>query len=151
MASEITSKKVRGNNVDFSSIEITSKKYAEMTWKFAEIWSLTYRRNIHVEPTSIRRGVPAGLSLLFDTFLWADHHSVMSKQKINKSWGNLQNILHAKDFAKCGKPHFKGLPALDVLNIFWHCYYSFCIIFAYFYPFFFKCSFCMICFILTII
>ena len=58
---EITSKKVRGNNVDFSTIEITSKKYAGMTWKFVEIWSSTYRRNIHVESTSIRRGVPVGL------------------------------------------------------------------------------------------
>ena len=57
---EITSKEVRGNHVDFSTIEITSKKYAEMTWKFVEIWSSTYRRNIHVESTSIQRGVPVG-------------------------------------------------------------------------------------------
>ena len=28
-----------------------------MTWKFVEIWSSTYVRNIHVESTSIRRGV----------------------------------------------------------------------------------------------
>ena len=48
---EITSEKVRGNNVDFSAIEITSKKYAEMTWKVVEIWSSTYRRNIHVDST----------------------------------------------------------------------------------------------------
>ena len=58
---EITSKKVRGNDVDFSTSEITSKKYVETTWKFVEIWSSTYRRNIHVESTSIRRGVPVGL------------------------------------------------------------------------------------------
>ena len=58
--SEITSKKVRGNDVDFSTIKITSKKYAEMTWKFVEIWSSTHRRNIHVESTWIRRGVPVG-------------------------------------------------------------------------------------------
>ena len=58
--SEITSKKVRGNNVDFSTIEISSKKYVEMTCKFVEIWSLTYRRNIHVESRWIRRGVPVG-------------------------------------------------------------------------------------------
>ena len=68
LTTEITSKKVRGNNVDFSTIEITSKKvhgndldfsiseisskkYEEMTSKFAEIWSPTYRRNIHVEST----------------------------------------------------------------------------------------------------
>ena len=74
---EITSKKVRGNNVDFSTIEIllkevrgndmdfsiseiTSKKYLEMTWKFVEICSSTYPRNIHVESTSIRCGVPVG-------------------------------------------------------------------------------------------
>ena len=57
---EITLKKVRGNNVEFSISEITPKKYVETTWKFVEIWSSTYRRNIHVESTSIRRGVPVG-------------------------------------------------------------------------------------------
>ena len=45
---EITSKKVRGNDMDFSISKITSKKYVEMTWKFVEIWSSTYPRNIHV-------------------------------------------------------------------------------------------------------
>ena len=58
--SEITSKKVCGNHVDFSTIEITSKRYVEMTWKFVEIWSSTYRRNIHVKWTWIRRGVRVG-------------------------------------------------------------------------------------------
>ena len=58
--SEITSKKVRGNDVDFSISEITSKKYVEMTWKFVEIWFSTYRRNIGVESTWIRRGVSLG-------------------------------------------------------------------------------------------
>ena len=65
---EITSRKVRGNNVDFSTIqmtlkkvrgndvgfsisEITLKKFVEMTWKFVEIWSSTYRRDIHVKST----------------------------------------------------------------------------------------------------
>ena len=38
--------KVRGNDVGF-----------------VEIWSLTYRRNIDVELTWIRRGVPVGLDL----------------------------------------------------------------------------------------
>ena len=58
---QITSKQVRENNLDFLTTEITSKKYVESTWKFIEIWSSTYRRNIHVAFTSIRRGVPAGL------------------------------------------------------------------------------------------
>ena len=31
-----------------------------MTWKLVEIWSSTYRLNIHVESTWIRRGVPVG-------------------------------------------------------------------------------------------
>ena len=53
----ITLKKVRGSDVDFSISEITSKKYVEMTWKFVEIWLLTFELNIHVELTSIRRGV----------------------------------------------------------------------------------------------
>ena len=76
-AIEITAKKVCGNNVefstcentpikvcgkdlDFSTIKITSKKYAEMTWKFVEIWCSTYQRNIHVESMWIRRCVPVG-------------------------------------------------------------------------------------------
>ena len=57
---EITSKQVRENNLYFLTIEITSKKYVESMWIFVEIWSSTYRRNIHVESTSIRRGVPVG-------------------------------------------------------------------------------------------
>ena len=35
-----------------------------------------------------------------------------------------------------------------LLLIFWHCYYSFCIVFAYHYPLLTKCSFCIICFVL---
>ena len=60
---EITLKKVRGNDVDFSISEITSKKYVEMTWKFVEIWSSTHRRNIHVDSMCIRRGVPVGVDV----------------------------------------------------------------------------------------
>ena len=63
---KITSKKVHGNYVDFSISEITSKKYVELTWKFVEIWSSTYRRNIYVESTWIRRGVLVGLPLHFE-------------------------------------------------------------------------------------
>ena len=55
--SEIASEKVLGNDVEFSIGEIASKKYLEMTWKFVEIWSSTYRRNIEL----IRRGVTVGL------------------------------------------------------------------------------------------
>ena len=51
--SKIMSIKVRGNYVDILISEITSKKYVEMRWKFIEIWSLTYRRNIDVESTWI--------------------------------------------------------------------------------------------------
>ena len=60
---EITSKKVRGNDMDFLISEVTPKKYMEMTWKFVEILSSTYRGNIDVESTSIGRGVPAGMFL----------------------------------------------------------------------------------------
>ena len=49
---EITLKKVRGNDVEFSTIEITSKKYAEMTLKFVEI----RLRYMDVISTSNRRG-----------------------------------------------------------------------------------------------
>ena len=60
---EITSKKVCGNDGDFSMSEITQKNFVEMTRKFVQSWSSTYRRNIHVESTWIRRGVPVGLQL----------------------------------------------------------------------------------------
>ena len=46
--------------MDFSISEITSKKYVEMTWKFVKIWSLTYRRNIDIKSTWIRRGMSVG-------------------------------------------------------------------------------------------
>ena len=62
--SEITSKKARGDNVDFSTSEIRRKKYVEMALKFVEIWSSTYRRNIDVESTWIRRGVLIGYIFL---------------------------------------------------------------------------------------
>ena len=58
---EITSKKVCGKGVNFSISENTSKKYVEVTWKFEKIRPLTYRRNIHVESTSIRHGLPVGI------------------------------------------------------------------------------------------
>ena len=61
---EDTSIKVRGKDVDFSISKTTLKKYVEMTWKFVEILSSTYRRNIDVESTSIRCGVPFGLCLI---------------------------------------------------------------------------------------
>ena len=69
---EITLTKVCGNNVDFSISEITSKKYEEITWKFVEIWSSMYRRNIRFESTSIQRGVPVGnmSSCLLLTVFW---------------------------------------------------------------------------------
>ena len=62
--SKIMPKKVRGNDVDILISEITLKKYVEMMWKFVEMWSSTYRRKMHVELTSIRRGVPVGLRLV---------------------------------------------------------------------------------------
>ena len=55
---EITSKEVRGNDVNFAINKITSKQYVEMTWKFVEIWTLTYLGDIDVESMWIRRGVP---------------------------------------------------------------------------------------------
>ena len=74
---EIASKKVRGNDMDFSNSdiipikvrksnlnflisEITLKKYMEMTRKLVEICASTYPRNIDVESTWIRLGVPLG-------------------------------------------------------------------------------------------
>ena len=52
---EMTLKKVRGNDVDFSISEIILKKFVETTWKFVEIWSSTYRRNIHVESSRVAK------------------------------------------------------------------------------------------------
>ena len=39
-----------------------------MTWKFVKIWSSTYRRNIHVESTLIRRDAPIGMLLFFNFY-----------------------------------------------------------------------------------
>ena len=60
---KIISKKIRSNDMDFSISKITSKKYVEMIWKFVEVWSSTFRRNIHVESMSIWLGVPVGVVL----------------------------------------------------------------------------------------
>ena len=102
---EITSKKVPGNNVDFSTSEITlkkvlgnyvnfpiskitPKKYVEMTWKFVEIWSLTYRRDTDIKSTSARRGVPVGIVSSyffcdkFDIFMFSHIFNRFSKNCI---------------------------------------------------------------------
>ena len=49
----------------FRPSKLRRKKYVEMSWKFVEIWFSTYRRNIDVESTWIRRGVTFGT-----TFVW---------------------------------------------------------------------------------
>ena len=49
---EITSKKVRGNDVDFLISKITSKRHVEMTWKFFEIG---LRRNDVISTLNQRR------------------------------------------------------------------------------------------------
>ena len=60
---DITPKNVRGNDVEFSISKITSKKYVKMTWKFVDICSSMYQRNIHVQSTSISWGVFVSLLL----------------------------------------------------------------------------------------
>ena len=57
-------KKVRGSNVHFSISEVTAKKHVEITWRFFKIWQ--YRRNIHIESTSIPRGVPVRVAFPFN-------------------------------------------------------------------------------------
>ena len=64
---DITPRNVRGNDVDFSISKITSKKYVKMTWKFVDICSSMYQRNIHVQSTSISWG--ASVSLLLAKYL----------------------------------------------------------------------------------
>ena len=56
----IASNKIRRNYVDFSPIDITWKKCVEMTWKFVDIFFLTYRRNININSTSTRHVMPVG-------------------------------------------------------------------------------------------
>ena len=51
---EIRSKKVCRNDADFLPIEITLKKYLEMTWKCIDIFFSTYQHNINIKWTSIR-------------------------------------------------------------------------------------------------
>ena len=55
---KITWRKVRGSDVNFSISKITLKKYVNITWKFVQIWSSTYQRNIYIESATIWRGVP---------------------------------------------------------------------------------------------
>ena len=61
---DITPNNVRGNDVEFSISKITSKKYVKMTWKFVDICSSMYQRNIHVQSTSISWGVFVSLLLV---------------------------------------------------------------------------------------
>ena len=53
-------KKVCGNDGDFATSEITSKRYVKVTWKFVKIWSSTYQHINHVKSTLITPGVPVG-------------------------------------------------------------------------------------------
>ena len=77
---KIKSKRVRRNDVEFSISKIKSKKYLEMMWKFVEIWSPTYRRNIHVKSISIRRGVPVGKV----TFFFVHTYNFCNRMKLNQ-------------------------------------------------------------------
>ena len=52
------SQKLPGSDINFSNKEVTLKKYVDVMWKFFEIWSLSYRRNLHVESRWIQAGVP---------------------------------------------------------------------------------------------
>ena len=63
LTKEITLKKILGNNEDFSHIEIPSKKRRENNVdfsKFLEIWYKMDRRSIDVESTWIRIRVTVG-------------------------------------------------------------------------------------------
>ena len=115
--SEITPKKVRGNDVDFSTIEITSKntwerrgffdheitskKYVEMTWKFVEIWSSTYRCNIEVESTRFD-GCVRWES--FSTF-WYSHKIIKSTSDIfsNFLYVGINSSIKSSVFPSCLK------------------------------------------------
>ena len=58
---DITSSKVRRNDVELLAIEFTLKKYIDTTRKYIDISFSTYRRNIDIESTSILRTVPVGI------------------------------------------------------------------------------------------
>ena len=60
LTSEITPKKVYGNDVDFLTIEIASKKVRENDLEICRNLASTYRRNINVESMWIRCGAPVG-------------------------------------------------------------------------------------------
>ena len=64
---KVTSKKICGNDLDILISEITLKKYVEMMWKFVEVWLLTYQRNIDVESTCIWRGVSIVYAFIYQT------------------------------------------------------------------------------------
>ena len=57
----ITLNKMRQNEVHFWPIETTLKKYVKMSPKFVDISYSTFRRNIDIELTLIRRVMSVGL------------------------------------------------------------------------------------------
>ena len=95
---KITLKKVCQNDADFSPIEITLKKYVKMTWKFVDIFSATYRRNIAIESTLIWCSVSVGWML-------ADHN-------ISKYLG----LCCKKSFEKFSKVYSKKLKPETILK-----------------------------------
>ena len=111
--SEIMPKKVRGKNLGFfnhrnyikkstwkqcgfSISEITSKKYVEVTRKFFEIWSLTYRRNIDVISTLIQRGVLVGIipAPIFSKIVITFSAAILSRISFLKRFGDLIELFH---------------------------------------------------------
>ena len=85
----------------FFDHEITSKKYVEMTWKFAEIWSSTYRCNIEVEPTRFD-GCVRWES--FSTF-WYSHKIIKSTSDIfsNFLYVGINSSIKSSVFPSCLK------------------------------------------------
>ena len=92
---EVTSKRVRGDDVDFLISEITSKKVVETTWKLVEIWSWTYRRNVDVESAWIWRGVFVG------KFQFREWHFSLAKAFFSISIWRVWNLDYLQSHMFC--------------------------------------------------
>ena len=99
------SNKVPKDDVNFTLIEITSKEYVEITWKFVDIFSSYYPCNIDIEWRSIWRGVSIGNVFTEDVALSSNDDKRM--QLIDSiemhAYGTSKVLVIEKEKIKCNK------------------------------------------------
>ena len=96
---KVTSKKICGNDLDILISEITLKKYVEMMWKIVEVWLLTYQRNVDVKWTCIWRGVSVVYAFTYQTkdadFRTNSHGNAAASQMM--SYAHLEKDLNKNE------------------------------------------------------